>query len=113
MLTSLAEELDVLFAHAHITQRRPTIVAAELPKLTDHQISELTERYEIHSAEVDKNNIEAYGAAPNSGTPDTTLPPQHPEALSGAKGPRRSGEGSGNNTRVGTPDVDTAVAKAN
>ena len=44
------EELDVLFAHAHILKRRPTIIAEELPKLTDHQIQTMTDRYEIHGA---------------------------------------------------------------
>ncbi|WWC65176.1 uncharacterized protein I303_107790 [Kwoniella dejecticola CBS 10117] len=71
------EELDVIFAHAHLTQRRPTLVAAELPKLSDHQIQEMTERYDIHGAD-QAEDPEAYGAAVNQGTPDTTLPPVHP-----------------------------------
>jgi hypothetical protein len=47
------EELDVLFAHAHITKRRPTLIAAELPKLTDHQVHTMTERYDIHGGAMD------------------------------------------------------------
>ncbi|WWC72735.1 uncharacterized protein I206_106699 [Kwoniella pini CBS 10737] len=71
------EELDVIFAHAHLTQRRPTLVAAELPKLSDHQIQEMTDRYDIHGGD-QAEDPEAYGAAVNQGAPDTTLPPVHP-----------------------------------
>ncbi|WWC92472.1 uncharacterized protein L201_007430 [Kwoniella dendrophila CBS 6074] len=70
------EELDVIFAHAHLTQRRPTLVAAELPKLSDHQIQEMTERYDIHGGAATEDP-EAYGAPVNTEV-DTSLPPVHP-----------------------------------
>ncbi|OCF56236.1 monosaccharide transporter [Kwoniella mangroviensis CBS 10435] len=85
------EELDVIFAHAHLTQRRPTLVAAELPKLSDHQIQEMTERYDIHGGD-NAEDPEAIGAPVNV-TPDTTLPPIHPH----------DHVGSGEATRVPTP----------
>ncbi|WVF67861.1 hypothetical protein IAT40_002622 [Kwoniella sp. CBS 6097] len=88
------EELDVIFAHAHLTERRPTLVAAELPKLSDHQVQEMTERYDIHGGAATEDP-EAVGAPVNTGGAiDTSLPPVHPptEHL-----------GSGEHTRVPTP----------
>lgn len=41
-------EIDVLFAHAHLSKRRPTLVADEMPPLNDHQVDVLQERYNIH-----------------------------------------------------------------
>ena len=69
------EELDVIFAHAHLTKRRPTIIAEELPKLTDYQVATMTERYDIHGGAADAEADGTYGAALNAGQPDTTLPP--------------------------------------
>ena len=71
------EELDVIFAHAHLTKRRPTIIAEELPKLTDFQVATMTERYDIHGGAADGEADGTYGAAINAGEPDTTLPPAH------------------------------------
>lgn len=109
------EELDVLFAHAHITQRRPTIVAAELPKLTDHQVHVMTERYDIHGGALDNEAGGTFGDAPNAGTPDTTLPPADPGVMSGATPvygeTEGEGRGDGLSTRVGSFDADTAVNK--
>ena len=74
------EELDVLFAHAHLVQRRPTIVAEQLPPLTDHQVQTLTERYGIHGeVEADVEAGSAHGAGSETSIPDTTLPPASPE----------------------------------
>jgi len=101
------EELDVLFAHAHITKRRPTLIAAELPKLTDHQVQTMTDRYDIHGGAMDMEAGGTYGDAPNSGTPDTTLPPAEAGVLSGEKQGRR--EADGTSTRVGSFDADTTV----
>ncbi|KAK4689669.1 hypothetical protein P7C73_g435, partial [Tremellales sp. Uapishka_1] len=73
------EELDVVFAHAHLTKRRPTLIAGELPKLTDFQITTMTERYDIHgnaaTIEADGTN----GSLPNTIEPDTELPPSEPK----------------------------------
>ncbi|WVR08726.1 hypothetical protein IAU60_005784 [Kwoniella sp. DSM 27419] len=72
------EELDVIFAHAHLTERRPTLVAAELPKLSDHQVQAMTERYGIHGGAATEDE-EAFGAPANVNSPiDTSLPPVHP-----------------------------------
>ncbi|KAK8850689.1 hypothetical protein IAR55_004609 [Kwoniella newhampshirensis] len=100
------EELDVIFAHAHLTERRPTLVAAELPKLTDHQIAEMTERYDIHGGAAETEDPEAVGAATGAGKPDTTLPPLHPtdHAYSGNNERRPSATGSsGQATMVQEP----------
>jgi hypothetical protein len=75
------EELDVVFAHAHIVKRRPTLIAAELPKLTDHQILTLTDRYDIHGGATETEAPGTFGAPVNAGEPDTTLPPAHPSDL--------------------------------
>lgn len=74
------EELDVLFAHAHIVQQRPTIVAEQLPPLTDHQVQTLTERYGIHDeveadAEAGRSRRSSHSG---TSTVDTTLPPAAP-----------------------------------
>ncbi|WVQ95373.1 hypothetical protein IAU59_002470 [Kwoniella sp. CBS 9459] len=88
------EELDVIFAHAHLTERRPTLVAAELPKLSDHQVQEMTERYDIHGGAASEDP-EAVGAPVNTGGAiDTSLPPVHPPTEHNA---------SGEHTRVPTP----------
>ncbi|KAL7420894.1 sugar transporter-like protein [Cryptotrichosporon argae] len=103
------EELDVVFAHAHLTKRRPTLIAAELPKLTDHQIATMTERYDIHGGAADIEAPGTYGAAENAGEPDTTLPPAHPDAFRGGPGPAEkrthatSSDSSAEGTRSGTP----------
>jgi len=102
------EELDVLFAHAHIMKRRPTIIAKELPKLTDHQVQVMTDRYDIHGGAEHPEGADAYGAEVNQGEPDTTLPPTHPkdfgrEGNTGIGHRNDSGSGSslsGDNTRV-------------
>nr|ODN82374.1 monosaccharide transporter [Cryptococcus depauperatus CBS 7841]ODN96004.1 monosaccharide transporter [Cryptococcus depauperatus CBS 7855] len=98
------EELDVIFAHAHLTERRPTLVAAELPKLTDFQIQEMTDRYDIHGGGADAEDPSAYGAP---GAPDTTLPPKHsknhPDYLPDGTH-RGSATSSQQETRVATPN---------
>jgi hypothetical protein len=111
MLTGLAlEELDVVFATAHIQKRRPTLIAAEMPKLTDHQVQVLTDRYDIHGGAMDNEAGGTYGDAPNSGSPDTTLPPTHASDLSGEKKGRHEPNADGTSTRVGSFDADTTVA---
>lgn len=99
------EELDVVFAHAHIVKRRPTIIAAELPKLTDHQVQAMTERYDIHGGAMDVEQAtggQEYGAPVNEGQVDTTLPPASPSGLrEGAEGHAGS---SGNSTRVNSQE---------
>ena len=73
------EEIDVLFAHAHLTQRRPTIVAEELPPLTDHQVQQMTERYDIHGeVAADEEARVAVGPGEEGATLNTALPPAHP-----------------------------------
>lgn len=61
------EEFDVLYAHSHAVGRRPTVVAKELPKLTDHQIEVMTDRYDLHNNRNTGKDIE-------NGV-DTSLPP--------------------------------------
>lgn len=110
------EEIDVLYAHSHLTNRRPTLIAAELPKLTDHQVQVMTDRYDIHGGAAD-SNPEAYGAEVNAGEPDTTLPPAHPGDINtrgnfphGHKlAPGDEPSGSGNSTRV--PSIDNTSAE--
>jgi len=99
------EEIDVVFAHAHIVQRRPTIIAEELPKLTDHQVQAMTERYDIHGGAADVEAPGTYGAPTNAGELDTTLPPPHGDL--NEKNPRAyPDQYSGNSTRVPTPTDD-------
>ncbi|ORX36282.1 putative monosaccharide transporter [Kockovaella imperatae] len=77
------EELDVLFAHAHIVQERPTVVAGQLPPLTDHQIQTLTERYGIHDeVEADAEMGRSRRSSASGETFDTTIPPAEPESES-------------------------------
>lgn len=102
------EEVDILYAESHIKHRRATLIAAELPKLTDHQVQVLTDRYDIHGGALDNEAGGTYGDAPNAGQPDTTLPPAHPSDLSGDVSGRRAGDET--STRVGSFDADTAVA---
>lgn len=87
------EELDVVYAHGHVTKRRPTIVAKELPKLTDHQVQVMTDRYDIHGPDTEVTTEDAI---------DTSLPPKaeagHKAGLDG-----RSVSPSPNATRVATP----------
>lgn len=96
------------------SQRRPTIIAAELPKLTEHQIQEMTDRYEIHGGAAEfvglsfrfclmltwtsAENADTFGAPVNQDVPDTTLPPKE---APNEKTPRRE---SGVSTRVATPE---------
>ena len=108
------EELDVLFAHAHLSERRPTLVAAELPKLTDHQIQVMTEQYDIHGGAADVEAPNTYGSAENAGQAMTTLPPPHPEVLSGERSrPSPSddslGRRSGEATRVPSLSADEGI----
>ena len=42
------EELDVVYAHAHLTHQRTTKVASSLPKLSDAQVQVMSEKYDIH-----------------------------------------------------------------
>ncbi|KAK1923146.1 hypothetical protein DB88DRAFT_336144 [Papiliotrema laurentii] len=98
------EELDVVFAHAHLTKRRPTLIAAELPKLTDYQIQTMTDKYGIHDGAEGTEDAGSYGAPVNAGEADTTLPPAHPDGFrEGNKNVRDSNEHSSNSTRVPTP----------
>jgi hypothetical protein len=103
------EELDVLFARAHIMKRRPTIIAKEMPKLTDHQVQVLTDRWDIHGGAADHpEGGNSYGGPINQEEHDTSLPPAEPTEKAGMNTVGRSGSGSGssisgNNTRVPTP----------
>lgn len=111
----------MLYAHSHITKRRATFVAAELPKLTDHQVQVMTDRYDIHNGAMEAGHPDSYGAEANQGEPDTTLPPAAPnkgnQAYPGEPGYNSSsGEvATGDNTRVPTPTPtgdETAIPKA-
>lgn len=95
------EELDVLYAHGHMTKRRPTIIAKELPKLTDHQVQVMTDRYDIHGADSVPSEEDAI---------DTSLPPQ---AALGEKVviDGRSQSPTPNATRVPTPESDRKPSK--
>lgn len=62
-------EIDVIFAHAHLARRRPTLIADEMPPLTGHQIAVLQDRYDIHG----EDDVEAPGVTPEN--VDLTLPP--------------------------------------
>lgn len=86
------EELDVVYAHGHITKRRPTLIAKELPKLTEHQVQVLTDRYDIHGSDTVPTTEDAI---------DTSLPP--PEATEAEKADGRFST-SPNSTRVPTPE---------
>jgi sugar porter (SP) family MFS transporter len=87
------EELDVVYAHGKVTKRRPTIVANELPKLTDHQVQVMTDRYDIHGPNAEVTEEDAI---------DTSLPPKAaPGHKAGMDG--RSVSPSPNHTRVPTP----------
>ncbi|WVQ70810.1 hypothetical protein IAR50_000332 [Cryptococcus sp. DSM 104548] len=99
------EEIDVIFAHAHIHKRRPTLVAEELPKLTDFQVQELTDRYDIHGGAADTENPTAYGAAASGADHTQALPPAEPKDHPdyNPDGTRRGSAGSGEQTRVTTP----------
>lgn len=108
------EELDVLYAHSHITKRRATFVAADLPKLTDHQVQVMTERYDIHNGAMEFGHPESFGAEANQGEPDTTLPPAEKEGKGVNTGNRAyPGEPGYNSssgdlaTRVPTPTGET------
>lgn len=61
------EELDVVYAHGHVTHRRPTLIAAELPKLDEHQVKVMTDRYDIHGSD-EVPDVESGGV-------DTSIPP--------------------------------------
>ncbi len=78
-------EIDVLFAHAHLSKRRPTLVADEMPPLNDHQVDVLQERYNIHGEET----AEALAA---DEVVDLTIPP--------SEAAPESETASGQNTRV-------------
>lgn len=93
------EELDILFAHAHLTKRRPTVIAKEMPMLTEHQVDVMAARYDINGNNEDP---EGFGAAANAGHPDTTLPPAHPSDIVGDR--TDPVQHSGNSTRVPTPE---------
>jgi hypothetical protein len=104
----------VLFAHAHILKRRPTIIADELPKLTDHQIATLTERYDIHGGAADAEASNTFGAAVNSGEPDTTLPPAEASEYNNLEKPTRSpGDVNHESTRQSSVDSGTVVGDHN
>ncbi len=82
-------EIDVLFAHAHLSKRRPTLVADEMPPLNDNQVDILQERYNIHGNEEDLET----GA---NGEVDLSIP--HPDAHKNDHHVIR--HGSGDSTRV-------------
>lgn len=100
-------------ANLRNSERRPTLVAAELPKLTDFQVQEMTDRYEIHGGAADTENPSAYGAPINAGAPDTSLPPKHPQDdpnyyPDGSRRPSGGTGESGEQTRVTTPSGEKA-----
>lgn len=90
-------------------KRRPTIIAKEMPKLTDHQVQVLTDRWDIHGGAADHPEAaNSYGGPINQEEEhDTSIPPAHPTGKDHhAVGRTGSGSGSslsGNNTRVPTP----------
>lgn len=63
-------EIDVIFAHAHLAKRRPTLIADELPRLTGYQIEKMHEKYDIHG---EPGDIEATNASDEN--MDLSLPP--------------------------------------
>lgn len=97
----------MLFARAHIMKRRPTIIAKEMPKLTDHQVQVLTDRWDIHGGAADHpEGGNSYGGPINQEEHDTSLPPAEPTEKAGMNTVGRTGSGSsvsGDNTRVPTP----------
>ncbi|EIW66271.1 hypothetical protein TREMEDRAFT_72410 [Tremella mesenterica DSM 1558] len=104
------EEIDIIHAHAYLTERRPTLIAAELPKLTDHQIQVMTDRYDIHGGVADVEAPNTYGTAENAEKTDTTLPPPHPEVVNGARlGQRADDSTSGTITRVPSQAADEVM----
>ncbi|RXK41078.1 monosaccharide transporter [Tremella mesenterica] len=104
------EEIDIIHAHAYLTERRPTLIAAELPKLTDHQIQVMTDRYDIHGGVADVEGPNTYGTAENAEKTDTTLPPPHPEVVNGARlGQRADDSTSGTITRVPSQAADEVM----
>jgi len=44
-------EIDIIFARAHLANRRPTLIAEEMPQLTAHQQEVLLEKYDINGPE--------------------------------------------------------------
>lgn len=90
-------------------------MAAELPKLTDFQVQEMTDRYDIHGGAADTENPSSYGAPINAGAPDTALPPKHPQDdpsyyPDGSRRPSGGTAESGEQTRVTTPSGEKASA---
>lgn len=80
-------EIDIIFAHAHLAGRRPTLIADELPPLTAFQQEAMQDKYDIHGAE----DTESGGV--NADNVDLSLPP--------TEAPRRqSGYESNTSTRV-------------
>jgi hypothetical protein len=61
------EELDVMYAHAYITNDRVTKVAKTLPKLNEAQVQVMTDRYDIHGES--SHDIES--------SVDTSIPPEN------------------------------------
>lgn len=72
----------------------------------------MTDRYDIHGGALDTEAGGTYGDAPNSGSPDTTLPPAEASTLSGEKHHHGRAAADGTSTRVGSMDADSAAAGA-
>ncbi|TXT05971.1 hypothetical protein VHUM_03732 [Vanrija humicola] len=88
------EEIDVLYAQAHFANKRVVKIAAEVPKLSDHQIKVLTERYDIHGS---SSGLEA-------GSVDTSIPADSDDGHEKAHIQVASNEPSPTQTRVGSVD---------
>jgi hypothetical protein len=82
-------EIDLIFARAHLANRRPTLIAEEMPQLTAYQQEALMEKYDIHGP----NDTE--GGAVTRDNVDLDIPPTEAPT-------KGQGEGFDTATRVGS-----------
>ena len=62
-------EIDLIFARAHLANRRPTLIAEEMPQLTAYQQEALMEKYDIHGP------ADTEGGAVTRDNVDLDIPP--------------------------------------
>jgi hypothetical protein len=87
-------EIDLIFARAHLANRRPTLIADEMPQLTAYQQETLMEKYDIHGPE----GIEEGGV--NRENVDLDIPPTQPP---------KGQHGSDTATQVGSDEEGNTV----
>lgn len=85
-------EIDLIFARAHLANRRPTLIAEELPQLTAHQQEVMLEKYDINGPE----DTEA-GAVTRENV-DLDIPPAEGKSKAGTYDTTRSNSDDDSNT---------------